>query len=114
MGVLSSIWKAQGAVGKVATIAGALFVPFFLMAAGNYVAAHGVASTAAGIWTSFWGGLVTNPVTAQMGIGPGLENMWNGAKYLCKAFGHAAGAAMDPATNMLDAINSPVPDLLPV
>lgn len=64
-----------------------------------------------GFLTSFWNGLVTNPLTHELGIGPGLENMWNGAKYLSKCFGAVAGAAVDPSKTIFDVLDSPLESL---
>ena len=89
-----AIWGFIGmAAGIVGTAGAAAAAPAaFAGAAATTSAVTGTAaatvSTATGaatnlqIFTSFWAGLFTDPLTGQMGIMPGLTNVFNGYCYL--------------------------------
>ena len=107
MGDLKSTFKkAHDAFGKVATLGGYLLLFFFGGAAGAYAASHVAsimaakaatvtAATNGGALSSFWSGLVTNPVTGETGIGPGLVNILHGWGYLGQAAGHEVVAGVN-------------------
>lgn len=114
---------AAGAVGAaaapgvvVASGASALASSTTALATGGTTALASSAGAATNfqILTSFWSGLVTNPLTGEMGIMPGLTNMFNGYGYLFGSgydvlgAGASALSSGDPILgSMQTALNAP-------
>lgn len=103
-GGLKKAWKvtktilSMGAIGTVATLGGTILLPFVGASAAGAAA---TGATNAGILTSFWSPLVTDPVSGSMGLTEGFNRIVSGFG----EFGEAALEVIKSGLNPADGLS---------
>ena len=103
-----SFKKFNDGFGKIATVSGLLLIPFFGASAASLLAAKGAAATTGQVLTSFWSPLVTNHISGDMGVMPGITNMFNGWSGLAHGMVNLVSAALDPERTVAEAWAAPM------